>query len=333
MSVDLRCPACAAFVDTDDLFCEQCGNPLRIPSKPGPDPFGRPVSNASDPHRSHPGPGRDAEQSDDTEMDLGQAAAVTNRGNIHPRNEDAVWIGGGDGRLAAVVCDGVSSTAQADRAAAAAVRAAGTLLNMPSQDADRGSETSTTRHLENATRAAIDASLQAVADLAPSQVDADQTPSCTYVSAVIEDGRIAVGWVGDSRAYWIGRTGAHRITTDDSWAGQQVTSGLMSADVAEADPRAHTITRWLGADAPAAEPHIVGLEPACDGLVVLCTDGLWNYVSAANELAAHIQELSPAHVPIDVARGLCRVALDAGGADNVTVAVLGVSTPDRIIGC
>ena len=32
-------------------------------------------------------------------------------------------------------------------------------------------------------------------------------------------GTITVGWVGDSRAYWLGRDGdARRLTEDDSWA-------------------------------------------------------------------------------------------------------------------
>ena len=66
--------------------------------------------------------------SDHAEVDLGPAAGVTDRGLRHPRNEDAVALGSqqtpGGLVVAAVVCDGVSSSPRPDEASQAAVRAA-----------------------------------------------------------------------------------------------------------------------------------------------------------------------------------------------------------------
>ena len=62
------------------------------------------------------------------------------------------------------------------------------------------------------------------------------------------------------------------------------------------------------------------------GWVVLCTDGLWNYVEEAERLAAAAGDLTGMR-PGVVARRLVRFALDAGGQDNVTVAVLAVPGP------
>jgi serine/threonine protein phosphatase PrpC len=64
---------------------------------------------------------------------------------------------------------------------------------------------------------------------------------------------------------------------------------------------------------------VVVLEPDRSGLVVLCTDGLWNYVDHADALAA---TLPRGAALMDVARTLVRHARAGGGHDNVTVAVL-----------
>ena len=89
--------------------------------------------------------------------------------------------------------------------------------------------------------------------------------------------------------------------------------GLMTQAEAYADERAHAITGWLGADAVELDPHTASFEPDEPGVVVVCTDGLWNYAESAAELASV--------VPKD-ARTLVGVAIDGGGHDNITVAVL-----------
>ncbi|MGH3673160.1 MAG: hypothetical protein ACRDSH_21460, partial [Pseudonocardiaceae bacterium] len=60
------------------------------------------------------------------------------------------------------------------------------------------------------------------------------------------------------------------------------------------------------------------------GVVVVCTDGLWNYLDTVEELAAAL----PARAwksPLDAARRLVEIALCCGGRDNITVAVLPVA--------
>lgn len=104
-------------------------------------------------------------------------------------------------------------------------------------------------------------------------------------------GLLIVGWVGDSRVYWVpdDRTNPPaRLTEDDSWAAQMVAAGLMNEAEAYADERAHAITGWLGADAYDLEPHTVSFKPDRPGLVVVCTDGLWNYAESAAEMAAAV---------------------------------------------
>jgi serine/threonine protein phosphatase PrpC len=62
------------------------------------------------------------------------------------------------------------------------------------------------------------------------------------------------------------------------------------------------------------------------GLLVLCSDGLWNCFGAPDALARQVAG-SADRTPLGIARHLMRTALRAGGHDNITVAVLPVRPP------
>lgn len=222
--------------------------------------------------------------------------------------------------MTAVVCDGVSSAYRPDDAsAAAATRGSESLLAA----LERGTGP------EEAMRGALLAAFDAVSALAeeeeaPGGPPHHNAPACTCVSAVVTGAVFTVGWIGDSRAYWIPDDRAlppSRLTEDDSWAARMVLAGLLTEAEAYADERAHAITGWLGADAVEVDPHVAAFRPQGPGVIVVCTDGLWNYAESAAELAA----ATPADArtrPLHSARTLLGVALDGGGHDNVTVAVL-----------
>ena len=333
------CRACGAMVETDDRFCEACGAELPLhaeapggrggPGGSGPD--GPDGPGDPDGLRSAPGGcvgcgglvGDDAyctvcglkqpDPHDHEELDLGWAAGVTDRGLHHPRNEDALFLAAPRlGLAVAVVCDGVSSSSNAQAAAAAATTASGRVL----LDAIRGDASAA---LVRAVTAAQDAVV-----LVP-RIGDGEAPSCTFVAAVLNDDQLTVGWLGDSRAYWFGPDGNRRLTTDDSWATEQVTSGNLSETQAEAAEEAHSITRWLGADAPDLVPHVVHV-PAEGGTLLLCSDGLWNYASTPDQLsallAADAPKGAPVETPISTARRLTDFARNAGGHDNITVVLL-----------
>ncbi|MGY5127131.1 protein phosphatase 2C domain-containing protein [Streptomyces nigrescens] len=268
---------------------------------------------------------------DHMECELGGIAAVSDRGHRHHRNEDffalrAAALPDGTPAVVAVVCDGVSSATRPDEASSAASEAAGEALRA---SLPRGT------HPAQAMHEAILAASSAVDALAtdPSLVHDEHrqqnAPACTFVGAVVGGGLLTVGWVGDSRAYWIpnDRTAPPaRLTEDDSWAAQMVANNLMSEAEANADERAHAITGWLGADAYEVEPHTATFKPDGPGIVVVCTDGLWNYAESAEQMAAVLPYDAPAR-PLNGARTLVTHALDGGGHDNVTVALVPFPAP------
>lgn len=290
------CVACRAGRVDDDGYCENCGH-------------------AQPRERDH------------MEQECGPLAAVSDRGLRHHRNEDAFAVGtttlpDGAPVSVAVVCDGVSSATRPDEASLAASRAANASL----LDAlPRGT------HPQQAMHEAILAASEAVNALADEQpaearehAPQQNAPACTIVGAVVTAGLLVVGWVGDSRAYWIPvdrSAPPARLTEDDSWAAQMVAAGLMGEAEAYADHRAHAITGWLGADAYELEPHTAAFKPDRPGVVVVCTDGLWNYAESADEMAEAVP-VDAAARPLHAARVLVGHALDGGGHDNVTVALV-----------
>ncbi|MCX5390757.1 PP2C family serine/threonine-protein phosphatase [Streptomyces sp. NBC_00094] len=290
------CVACRAGRVDDDGYCENCGH-------------------AQPRERDH------------MERELDTVAAVSDRGLRHHRNEDAFAVSAttlpdGSPAALAIVCDGVSSATRPDEASAAAAQAAGAslLAALP-----RGI------HPQQAMHEAIVAASEAVNSLAeePGQGGAEHdphrnSPACTIVGSVVADGLLIVGWVGDSRVYWVPddrTTPSVRLTEDDSWAAQMVAAGLMSEAEAHADERAHAITGWLGADAYELDPHTAAFKPDRSGVVVVCTDGLWNYAEGAEDMARVVPP-DAADRPLHGAQVLVGHALDGGGHDNITVALL-----------
>ncbi len=157
------------------------------------------------------------------------------------------------------------------------------------------------------------------------QAPHQNAPACTIVGAVVTSGLLIVGWVGDSRAYWVPvdrSAPPARLTEDDSWAAQMVAAGLMNEAEAYADERAHAITGWLGADAYELEPHtaVVQAGPAGRGgglhgrPVELRGGGRGAWPGSSRS--------TPPRSPLHSARVLVGHALDGGGHDNVTVALV-----------
>jgi serine/threonine protein phosphatase PrpC len=250
------------------------------------------------------------------------AAGVSDRGRVHPRNEDALHLEtvGANG-VVAVLCDGISSAGSPDIAARSAADAAGEVL----ADALRGE----LEALSDATVAAIHAAQQAVLGVPWTHHPDRDVPSCTLVSAACREGEFTIGCVGDSRAYWIAGESSHQLTVDDSWAQEQVTAGLMSAAQAGSDPRAHAITRWVGADAPEDPPQVLTIRPTEPGRLVLCSDGLWNYAPNAGEIAALLDALPAGATALAAAHSLTDTALAEGGRDNITVAIVDIPPARR----
>ncbi|HSF97318.1 MAG TPA: protein phosphatase 2C domain-containing protein, partial [Ornithinibacter sp.] len=258
-----------------------------------------------------------------TEQPAPWVAAVCDRGIRHHRNEDAVALAAATSpavRAVLVVCDGVSTSTDSDVASLAAARAARDVLAQ-SQPRGLGTPESSVAATARALVTAADAANDAV--IAHTAQDAASPASCTFVAAVVDGPVLVVGWVGDSRAYWLPDAGGPLLlTTDDSFAADQIALGVDRA-VAENGPHAHAITRWLGSDAPDHTPRTVTVDLDVPGWVLVCSDGLWNYCSAPEDLAGLLGATmdTVGAQPLPLATALVQWANVQGGRDNITVAL------------
>ncbi|GAA4919161.1 PP2C family protein-serine/threonine phosphatase [Actinomycetospora succinea] len=287
--------------------------------------------------------------------------------------------GDGEDRIetwVAVVCDGVASARRGDEASLVAVGAAvGAALETAAApatpptgfpaisthgtgpvatgsgevtDSATTAETPTgsgragtgvSGELDALATAASAAAATAAADLG---LGGGDSPACTYVAAVVRGGEAVVSWIGDSRAYWLADDGSSRLlSTDDSWAEEIANAGIMSREEAARDRRAHVLTRWLGRDAPSGPAHARRVRIGVPGVLLLCSDGLWNHLPDPEILArlarpalggtSAAENVDPDGVPdhpaLAAAAALLAAALDDGGSDNATIALVPIAPP------
>ena len=236
----------------------------------------------------------------------------TNIGNIRPKNEDAfvlkeVW---GGTHLLAVVVDGVGGNGGGDIAADLAVRCISEHLYESKQ-----------------TTYSLDA-LQAAVIFANNSIYAQHynpwlsQMSCVLTAALInlEDGKMDVCHVGDTRMYMLKNDVMTKVTSDHSLIGPLEESGQYTEEQAMKHPQRNIITRSVGKDilhwgTEYIQTHTLHLKPCT---LLLCSDGLYDMVHSS-QMKRILQEPIPADERVEK---LIDAALEAGGKDNVTVIVI-----------
>ena len=144
------------------------------------------------------------------------------------------------------------------------------------------------------------------------------TMGATVVALVLADGHFGALWAGDSRLYRLRDGKIELLTTDHSIVAALVEAGQLNWDEAAKHPQSNAITRAVGVGDELELDKIRGDAQPGDRFL-LCSDGLNKYAGIA-ELGAALNG-----VPIEVVTdNLIQMALDRGGADNVSVIVVDV---------
>ena len=357
------CPHCGAHVVPGDAFCEACGGDLPgagtapAPAPGVPDPAGAahelPRTHQLVPNGEQPPIGQPCELCGEPIADDGFCSScgakprsirdhwletpapwvggVCDKGIVHARNEDAMALWADDRRAVLLVCDGVTTAPDSDRASLAAARASRDVLASTVQSAaPDGGPAARVSAWEPIMRQACTAANAAAVAVAHTLGDPDEPPSCTYVAAVVDVDLLVVAWCGDSRAYWLADDGegSEQLSIDHSLGTEMIRAG-MSRDEAEARSDCHTITRWLGADS---------VDPTCEirtrsvdepGWLLVVSDGMWNYASTPAALAELMAQArrDGAATPTAIAESLAAVANARGGHDNISVALARCEPP------
>ncbi len=312
----MQCPKCHNSVQITDRFCEECGTELMVTN------LSSAISNCEkcgadaeqidqEGYCSNCGFRREERETDRIEINCSPClAGISDRGLRHHHNQDYIAVQHIEHTDILVVCDGVSSSESPELAAkAAAVSACHSLVTAVENNIP----------LPAAIKQAI-AAAQAAVCAVPYTTPTENSPSTTIVAAIVQNSMAVIGWLGDSRAYWISDQDSQQLTTDDSWLNDMIASGQLTEAEAIQSDKAHAITRWLGADNSDTEPSIITFPFANSGYLLLCSDGLWNYLPKSAQIA-ELVKLNIKSDTITISRSLVEYARHCGGHDNISVAI------------
>lgn len=145
----------------------------------------------------------------------------------------------------------------------------------------------------------------------------------TLVLAIVRPGRAAIANVGDSRAYLRRQGSLDQITVDHSYVAEAVRAGRLSPEEARVHSHRNIITRVVGTqDSVEADISLIAFDEG--DTLLLCTDGLHGPLDDT-EIATILADSVLADAALDGAERLIAAANQAGGPDNIAVALAVIS--------
>ncbi|MBQ9004537.1 MAG: Stp1/IreP family PP2C-type Ser/Thr phosphatase [Eggerthellaceae bacterium] len=141
----------------------------------------------------------------------------------------------------------------------------------------------------------------------------------TCTACMLEENRLVIAQVGDSRAYLLHKGELTQLTRDHSLMANMIEAGQITPEEARTHPNRSVITRALGND-PATTPDLYEINVEAGDRLLVCSDGLTSMVED-RDIEAVMNRQPDAQ---KCATTLVNEAIAAGGADNVTVIVANV---------
>lgn len=217
-------------------------------------------------------------------------------------SKDSAWV---------VVCDGMGGANGGNVASSVAVQKIRKFL------IDGFNENMSRENIKSLMLNAISRANDAVYAMSQEQEEL-RGMGTTVVLMIASKGLLHVAHAGDSRAYLKNEEGLTQITMDHSYVQDLVNLGQITQEEARNHPQRNIITRVLG----------VHEELRCDyssfdfspgDLALACSDGLSNYVDEAL-LSGYMEKYGQDGKAL--ADHLIQYAVESGGSDNITVAVV-----------
>jgi len=234
-----------------------------------------------------------------------RSAALSDPGRVRTENQDRSYVDDTLGIF--LVVDGLGGHAAGEKAAETAVEVIRAELETSQGDS------------KQRIPAAIAAANNRIWALAQENQDW-RGMACVLTLAVLNDDRVVVGHVGDSRLYLIWNGAMRKLTSDHSPVGEREDRGELSETEAMLHPRRHEVFRDVGSkprdpdDEEFVEMKEFLFKP--DAAMLLCSDGLSDLITA--EEMTDVIDCYDGDAD-QIARGLVDAANRAGGRDNITV--------------
>lgn len=142
----------------------------------------------------------------------------------------------------------------------------------------------------------------------------------TLTACMLENERLIIAQVGDSRAYLLHHGKLQQLTRDHSLMADMIEAGQLTPEEARHHPQRSVITRALGSD-PNTRPDMYEINVETGDRLLVCSDGLSSMIE--DEQIEAVMRRVPD--PQRCASQLVNEAIAAGGHDNVTVIVSNVT--------
>ena len=145
----------------------------------------------------------------------------------------------------------------------------------------------------------------------------------TLEAVAIIDNQAIYAHIGDSRIGLIRGEEYHQLTSDHSLVNELLKAGQLTPEEAASHPQKNIITQSIGQkDEVQPDFGMITLEPG--DYLLLNSDGLTNMISGSE-----ICDIVTSDIPLaDKTATLVRFANNAGGLDNITVALVSMNEED-----
>src|SRR5215216_1912949 len=230
---------------------------------------------------------------------------VTDEGKVRANNEDALLVGEGRDETLFAVADGIGGFEAGEVASSIAIEVL--------KELEPGASFEAAIRKANRRILAVGRGDERFSGMGTTLV-------AVRFGGTQEEPAAQIAHVGDSRAYLLRGGDLRPLTEDHSLVAELVRSGDLTRDQAAEHPQKNLITRALGAEEE-VEVDTAVLPVEAGDRFLLCSDGLSDMVPEGRILEILAEAPGDPEKP---ARSLVSAALDAGGADNVTVIVVDV---------
>ena len=241
-----------------------------------------------------------------------QYAAISDVGRVRKDNQDSGYAG----PWLLTVCDGVGGAARGDLASSTAIGQLRRLDEAPGDDHDE-------EHRLELVAGALHRASDKIGDLVDEEPSLSGT-STTATVALFDGTHLAMGHVGDSRAYLFRAGTISQLTSDHTFVQSLIDEGRITEEDARTHPHRNLILKALDG-VHEVDPDLFTVELAESDRIFLCSDGASGSLDN-RRLADILSTGSPDFAAVE----LVRASLEAGSTDNVTCIVADVvpATPD-----
>ena len=235
-----------------------------------------------------------------------QYAAISDVGRVRKDNQDSGYAG----PWLLTVCDGVGGAARGDLASSTAIGQLRRLDAPPGEDHDE-------EHRLELVAGALHRASDKIGDLVDEEPALSGT-STTATVALFDGERLAMGHVGDSRAYLYRGNEISQLTSDHTFVQSLIDEGRISEEDARTHPHRNLILKALDG-VHDVDPDLFVVPLAASDRILLCSDGASGSLDNGR-LADILSTGSPDFAAVE----LVRASLEAGSTDNVTCIVADV---------